>query len=300
MNEADIVRLLTRDHADPRALGFDDDVCVIDGDIVTSTDMLVEDVDFRLRTFSAGDVAHKALAVNLSDLAAAGAVPVGFTLALALPEARVEAKWIDELATALRALAAVEGCALLGGDLSRTDGPIVIALSVFGKADRVLRRRVGSVGDRLCVSGELGAAAAGLAILERGVVGDEWARLRGKQRRPSPRVAHGRALAANEACLGAIDLSDGLAADLPRLLPEGLGAALDLSALPIAADTRRAAEMLGVDPVSLATSGGEDFELLCVLRAGAPVPAGFTAIGEIVRGAGTPLAAGFDHFVTPG
>lgn len=285
MNERDIVALLTRGHSDPRALGFDDDVCVIKDGLVCSTDMLIEDVDFRLRTFSPEDVAHKAIAVNVSDLAAAGASFTGYTLAMAVPE-HIDQAWLEAFSRGLYG-------PLLGGDLSKTSGPLCITVTVFGETKRLLRRRVGEVGDRICMSGELGAAAAGLMLLERGGEGAE--RLKLKQRRPTPLLELGQQLSANPACLGAMDLSDGLAADLPRLLPRGLGALI--ARLPIAADTRA---VLGDD--LLAARGGEDFELLCVVRRGAALPAGLTDIGEITADSafrladGRPLGAGFDHF----
>lgn len=287
MNEADIVRLLTRGSDDPRALGFDDDVSIVDGAIVTSVDMLVEDVDFRLRTFSAQDVAHKALAVNVSDLAAAGAAPTGTLLALALPS-RVDDAWIEAFAAGWLEATRAWKCPLLGGDLSKTGGPITLAVTVFGRAATPVRRRGGAVGDLLCVSGELGAAAAGLLLLERDVVGFD--RLKTKQRRPTPRLD-----LSLQGALAAIDLSDGLAADLPRLLPRGVHARLDLATLPIADDTRAAAAALGVDPIALATRGGEDFELLAVFPRAAKVPTGFTRIGELAA-EGTDLGSGFDHF----
>jgi thiamine-monophosphate kinase len=286
VNERDIVALLTRGHSDPRALGFDDDVCVIKDGLVCSTDMLIENVDFRLTTFSPEDVARKAIAVNVSDLAAAGASFTGYTLAMAVPP-HIDRAWLEAFSAGL------EG-PLLGGDLSRTAGPLCITVTVFGETKRLLRRRVGAVGDRICMSGELGAAAAGLLLLEQGGEGE---RLKLKQRRPTPRLDLGQALSANPACLGAMDLSDGLAADLPRLLPRGLGATL--APLPIADDTRA---VLGPDAELLAARGGEDFELLCILRRDAPLPSGFTEIGEITADPalrlcdGRLLGPGFDHF----
>lgn len=293
MNEADIVRILTRGHGHARALGFDDDVAVVDGSIVASADMLVEDVDFRLKTFTAADIAHKALAVNLSDLAAAGASPGGFLLCLALPMT-IGREWLETFSTALHEGATVAQCPLLGGDLSKTIGPMVINVTVFGKTPRLLRRRVGAVGDTLAVSGELGAAAAGFRLLEDDVAG--YDRLKLKQRRPQARLDLAVSLAQNQDCASCIDLSDGLAADLPRLLPKGLSARIDFDALPIAADTRAAARALKVAPERLALSGGEDFELLCVFKRGAGMPQGFTAIGEIVASGGTELGEAFDHF----
>ncbi len=302
-SERDIIALFAG--GDPRALGLDDDVCQVgEGGLVCSADMLVEDVDFRRRTFTPEDVAWKALGAALSDLAAAGATPTGFLSALALPA--LPEGWIERFAHGLNEAAARYACPLLGGDLSRTPGALTVALTVFGRAERLLRRRQTRVGDVLLVSGELGAAAAGLAALERG---DDVPRLIAKQRRPVPQLALGRFLAARPEVRGAMDLSDGLGADLPRFLGAGQGAALDAAALPIAPDTRAAC----ADAPALAVTGGEDFELLlsadpalapALVSDAASAGHHLTAIGLVTAAAditldGGPLPFGFDHWGVP-
>ncbi len=298
MDEASALRLLVSGHTDARALGFDDDAAVVSltGQTVISQDMLVEDVDFRRATFSAEDIGHKALAVNLSDLAAMGAVPLGFMQAIALPPELGEA-WLSGYARGVLGLATRYRCPLWGGDLSRGE-KITISITAFGATDKPLRRRTAQVGDRLQVSGVLGAAAAGLALLESGEGGP--AALLLAQRRPEPQVLLGERLAQTPGVRGAMDLSDGLAADLPRFLPAGFGACLEAAHLPMPSELR-------TDPRALrfALSGGEDFVLLAAMAPDVAV-SGFTDIGSVdgtgqfrVRlpdGREAPLGAGFDHF----
>ena len=294
MDERSAVELLTHGHRDPRALGFADDAAML-GDLVVSQDMLVEDVDFRRRSFSAEDIGHKALAVNLSDLAAMGAQPVGFLQALALPT-DIDEAWLRGYARGVQALSERYACALLGGDLSRGSA-IVISITVFGRAPKPLRRREARLGDRLCVGGALGSAAAGLAALEAGR--QEPVALIRAQRRPEPQLALGQALAANPAVHGAMDLSDGLAADLPRFLSPGLGACVDEARLPIAP------ELIGdTRATAWALRGGEDYVLLAAVAPGVAVP-GLIDIGVVddsgayrVRyrtGAELALGEGFDQ-----
>jgi thiamine-monophosphate kinase len=300
MHEKDIISLFRG--RDPRALDFDDDVCLLDDHgLVCSTDMVVEDVDFRMRTFSPEDIAYKALAVALSDLAAAGATPIGFVSALAfgaLPD-----DFMQAFSLSLKACAKAWNCALLGGDISKTQGPFVATMTVFGRTERVLRRRQTKVGDALLVSGELGAAAAGLRALEANL---EWPRLVRKQRRPEPRLSLGAFLAQQPSVRGAMDLSDGLAADLPRFVKAGQGGWLKSERLPIADDTRAHCD----DALSLAVRGGEDFELLCACSASQAESLiadakrqGHTlsVIGEVTADSvfrldDANLGEGFDHF----
>lgn len=294
MNERMAVELLTNGHRDPRALGFIDDAALV-GDLVVSQDMLVEDVDFRRRTFSAADIGHKALAVNLSDLAAMGAHPVGFVQALALPQ-DIDETWLRDYAAGVRALSERTGCVLLGGDLSG-GASIVISITVLGRTATPLRRGLARAGDRLCVGGVLGSAAAGLAALEGGYAAP--AALLLAQRRPEPQLALGLTLAAHPSVHGAMDVSDGLAADLPRFLPHGLGACLEEARLPVAP------ELVGdARATAWALRGGEDYVLLAAVAPGVSVP-GLFDIGSVDttgvlrwrdrQGAEHPLGAGFDH-----
>ncbi|MEZ0310831.1 MAG: thiamine-phosphate kinase [Myxococcota bacterium] len=274
---------------------------------VLTTDMLVEDVDFRLAWATWSDIGHKAAAVNLSDLAAMGARPRGLLLSLALrPDIHV-----DDVMALVRTLAQVGaryGAPLVGGDLSKIDGPVVASVTAIGEVDpkRALRRYGGRVGDLVLVSGALGGAAAGLAALQAGIATP----LRKRQLRPTPNVALGVALAKSRLVQSAADISDGLARDALHVAPRGAGVAIDAEALPIDRGVVELAARLGEDPLRLAAAGGEDFELVLavapknVVRVQALArrhQCRLTVVGKIVKKSGVslgrvPALTAFDHF----
>jgi thiamine-monophosphate kinase len=278
-----------------------------------STDMLVEG-----RHFFAGEdprrLGHKSLAVNLSDLAAMGARPVAFTLALALPAA--EPDWLAGFAAGLFALADAHDCELIGGDT--TKGPLNICITVFGEvtAGQALRRDAALPGDDIWVSGTLGDARLALAGLRNEVTlapTDQEAAGH-RLHLPSPRVALGLLLAQQGIGRAAIDISDGLVGDLGHILARsGTGATLDVDTLP-------AGPVLALQDITLrrafTAAGGDDYELCftadpsqraAVLHAGAACGTPVTRIGRIEPAPGLRLVdahgqavvlqvAGFDHF----
>jgi thiamine-monophosphate kinase len=321
-----IARFFAREGRPGRALlGIGDDCALLapdpEGAIAVSTDMLVEGRHF----FSDVDPAalgHKALAVNLSDLAAMGARPTGFTLALALPA--VDERWLAAFAGGMFALADAHGCELVGGDTTR--GPLNVCITVFGAVppETALRRDRARPGDDVWVSGELGAAAWAVARrLSTDGAGPEGAAetprvARERLDRPEPRVALGLAL--RGVADAAIDLSDGLAGDIGHVLGRSasahgaaLGATLTWPAVPVhpvlagLADARR---------VALALSGGDDYELLFtghpdrradIAAIGRTLGLKLSRIGRIdaepglrlLAADGRPMrihARGFDHF----
>ena len=240
------------------ALGVGDDAALLPsgaGATVACCDLLVEDVDFRRGWASFADVGHKAAAVNLSDLAAMGATGRGLLLALALG---ADERLGDVLALvrALHATGRRYGAPLVGGDLSYTKGPMVVSVTAFGEVRPPgLRRHGGRSGDVLAVCGPLGAARAGLAILE-GELGrgawqaTPWARaLVRRQLRPTPQLAAGALLATLEGVRAATDLSDGLMQDAAHLCGPRCGAVIEATALPLARGlvlaAARAAEVRG-------------------------------------------------------
>ena len=298
------------------ALGIGDDCALLelppDRQLAVSTDMLVEGRHF-LPGAEPRALGHKALAVNLSDLAAMGAQPLGFTLALALPAA--DPQWLAPFAAGLLALAEASGIALIGGDT--TAGPLNLCITVFGQLPRgqALRRSGARSGDLLWVSGTPGEARLALGqLLGAWQLADaELATCAPRLHQPTPRLALGLAL--RGVASAAIDLSDGLLGDLGHLLDaSGVGCRLDADALP-------ASPALAAQPLArrrlCQLAGGDDYELLftapaaasaAVLAAAAASATPVACIGTIEAaaglrlhdGAGRPLDpaafAGFDHF----
>lgn len=234
---------------------------------VLTTDIVIEGVHFDRRWSSLADVGWKALAVNLSDLAAMGATPSVALLSLGLPPGTTPAD-VDALLEGFLALAARERVTLAGGNLSRSPGPLVVDVTAIGhvRPRRMLTRGGGHGGDALYVTGTLGSARAGLQkLVARGPAGDDP--LIESHRRPEPRTRIGRLLGGNRAASACMDLSDGLA-DAVRQMAEasGLGARIDADALPIDPAAAAWFESAGCDPVMEALSGGDDFELLFSVR----------------------------------
>jgi thiamine-monophosphate kinase len=280
-------------------------------DLVAVTDTLVEGLHFPLGS-PAESIGHRALAVNLSDVAAMGGTPAWALLALSLP--RPDADWLRAFADGFSRLASAHDVALVGGDT--TGGSLSVTVQVLGfvPTGQGLRRSGGQPGDCVCVSGTPGDAAAGLAIeLGRSAPGGlDQAWLRDRFLFPQPRVALGTALRGwASAC---IDVSDGLAADLGKLAAaSGCGARIDAARLPLSPALMR---VYGIDGgVQTALGGGDDYELCFAVPAArmagfaAACPAerhGWRAIGSLQPGAGveilrgdsvTPFTGkGFDHF----
>jgi thiamine-monophosphate kinase len=301
------------------ALGIGDDCALLapspGTQIAISSDMLVEGRHF----FPNADprmLGHKCLAVNLSDLAAMGATPSAFTLALSLPGA--DPAWLEAFSRGLFELADAFGCELIGGDT--TKGPLNICITIFGELapGHALRRDAARPGDDIWISGTLGDARLALAAYRNeyalDAAGLQAASLR--MHMPAPRVALGRALAADRLAHAAIDISDGLVGDLGHILAASkAGATLNLDALP-------AGPVLALQPEALRRSfcaaGGDDYELCfsapaarrdAILAAAADAATPVTLVGRIdaapglrlVDGAGSPLAlqlTGFDHFTS--
>lgn len=271
--------------------GIGDDCAVTRGDDGTlrlcTTDMLVEEVHFRLRDLSAAELGRKALAVNLSDIAAMGGWALDAYVAVALPAA-LDGRFLAELEGGMADLAAEHGLAVLGGDTTRSPGPLVLSITVIGAAEqgKVLLRSGARPGDRLYVSGPLGDSAAGLHALTQGHGDDdELARpLIARHLAPRARLELGRRLAQSGAARAAMDLSDGLSTDLPRLLAaSSVSARVDAERVPLSAALKRYCEREELDPLALALHGGEDYELLLSGDAGlAQRVEGLIEIGEIL------------------
>ncbi len=296
-------------------LGVGDDAALIlpaaPSELALSTDMLVEGTHFLPGT-DAADLGHKALAVNLSDLAAMGARARFALLALAMPQ--VSDTWLAGFSGAFLALAAKHGVELIGGDTTR--GPLNICVSVVGEVPpgAALRRSGARAGDEVWVSGTLGDAALGLAVARDGLVLEPAYKQHclARLNRPQPRLELGLAL--RGLASSAIDVSDGLVADLGHIAERsGLGACLRWESLPLSAALQALPDQ-GLRQ-RLALAGGDDYELCFTAtpRAAGPIEAlglrlglRLTRVGSMVEGqgvgvesAGQPLVVlqgGYDHF----
>lgn len=226
--------------------------------LAVSTDTLVAGIHF-LKTIDPADLGYKALAVNLSDLAAMGADPAWVSLALTLPE--VDTDWLEAFSDSLFEQLNYYGMQLIGGDTTR--GPLSMTLTIQGliPIDRALTRSGACVGDWIFVTGSLGDSAAGLAVLLEQLIVENAAHrdlLLQRHLRPTPRILQGQAL--RGLATSAIDISDGLISDLKHVLTaSGCGARLDLDALPISAALLAAVD--NEQALKWALTGGEDYEL---------------------------------------
>ncbi|HET6852646.1 MAG TPA: thiamine-phosphate kinase [Pyrinomonadaceae bacterium] len=259
--------------------GIGDDAAVIRNtegrETVITADLLVEDIDFRRTTTPPYLLGHKALAVSLSDIAAMGARPLWSLVSVGVPDDVWQTDFVERLYDGLLELANRYGVRLIGGDTSRTTDNIVIDSIVTGEcaAGMSVKRSGAKPGDHIFVTGSLGAAAAGLRLIERGAhlaeqtLGDDETQkldhILLRQLRPEPRVGWGMVLGEERLATSMIDLSDGLSSDLNHLCEaSGVGALIDSSLLPVDDRVQELCGRRALDPLQLALHGGEDFELL--------------------------------------
>ncbi len=323
MGEFDLIRKYFTRPVQRAALGVGDDCALLQPSagthLAVCSDMLVEGRHF-ISTVDPAKLGHKSLAVNLSDLAACGARPLAFTLALALP--RVDEAWLEGFSRGLLALADAHGCELIGGDT--TQGPLNICITAFGEvpAGQALLRSGARAGADIYASGNLGDARLALEAFRGNVTlsADMFAQCRARMEQPTPRVGLGQAL--RGIATSAIDVSDGLLGDLGHILTSSrVGASIDTAiAMNTLAASRHAdwpANPLTQEQhLEFVLAGGDDYELVftapppardAVARAAGQAGTAVTRIGTVLAESGLrlldargePLArrfASFDHF----
>jgi len=261
-------------------IGIGDDAAVIkasvDADLIACCDLMVENVHFRMEWTPPRLLGRKALAVNLSDVAAMGALPKFAMISIAVPH-KYSREFIDELLIGISELADESGVAIIGGDTSGSSQSLFIDVSVIGECEggRAVTRSGAEIGNKIYVSGSLGASALGLSFLEAGFrlsdvkdLGDTARQALLKHLAPEPKLRLGRALGETGLATAMIDISDGLSTDLNHILEDsGVAAILQASALPIDDIVLSAtASVPAVDPTTLALNGGEEYELLFTVR----------------------------------
>lgn len=282
-SEFDFINSIRQRAASSIITGIGDDAAVFRSnsgkETIVSVDLLIEDIDFRRTTTPPYLLGHKALAVSLSDLAAMGSRPLMALVSIGVPEDVWQTDFVDRMYDGWLDLANRYGVQLIGGDTSRAHEHIVIDSIAIGEcsAGMALKRTGARPGDQIFVTGSLGAAAAGLRLIERGAhlaeqnFGDEDSQKLDhvllRQLRPEPRVGWGIVLGEERLATAMIDISDGLSSDLNHLCESSkVGALIDASLLPI---DERVVELCGrraLDPLQLALHGGEDFELLFTVK----------------------------------
>lgn len=304
--------------------GIGDDCAVIEiagpEYLLVTTDLLVERVHFLIHWATPEIIGAKALAINLSDIAACGGRPVDAFISLAIPE-HIDVEWLDRFYNGIAGLAREHDVNILGGDTTGSRSDLIINLAVTGlvQRDEVLYRHTARAGDVIALTGPIGSSGAGCEILLNLIqlparVADA---LVGSHVNPRPYVKEGRLLASSGCCTAAIDVSDGLSSDLGHLCKEsGIGALIYEDRLPCIPELTMAGAAMGRDPLGWILNGGEDYVLLASIRgdrldevADAMKAQGCALypIGEFVEGAGIVLirsdgtdvpvsAGGWDHF----
>jgi thiamine-monophosphate kinase len=325
--EVALIEVLRQRFGPPPAgviLGIGDDCAAIDAGggeyLLWTVDTLVEGIHFDLSFTSLGQLGWKAMAVNLSDIAAMGGEPRYGLLSLGWPPERDPALAL-ELAEGLAQASGEYHVPIIGGDTVASPGKLALTVSVLGMVPgtQMLRRSGARVGDLIYVTGCLGEAAAGLAVLKEGLEVEPEIKQPVCQAHltPQPQLAAGRLLAKENLATALIDLSDGVATDLFHVCRASrVAARLPAATVPVSARVKTVAALLARDPLELALSGGEDYQLLftsppqqeetllqAFSRAGLPPP---LPLGEIIAGEGVFLAtaqgdqdisgAGYDHF----
>jgi thiamine-monophosphate kinase len=269
LGERRVISKIRRAFSEPRPdilIGIGDDAALVKAprSLLLTTDILVEDEDFRRAVHPPRLLGRKALNVNLSDIAAMGGRPLHALVGMATP-GDIEESWLRQFMAGFRSAAREAGVALVGGDLSQA-GQVMISVTVTGEAKYPVKRNGARPGDEIFVSGTLGDAAQGYRLLEKGGLQGLGRGVRPLLKAfldPVPRLELGALLARRKLASAMIDISDGLSVDLAHICEEsGVGAEIETSRIPRSTALKR----LSKDPLDLALNGGEDFELLFTVR----------------------------------
>jgi thiamine-monophosphate kinase len=243
-----------------------------DMELLLTTDTQEEGVHFRRDWASAEDIGWRCLAVNVSDIAAMGGTPLGAVVALSLPAA-LDVAFVEALYDGMQAVAQRYACPVIGGNISQRADTLSVTITVAGQVPygQSVYRAGAQVGDEIWVTGDLGAAKAGLEVLShpQAVAGLHTAAVLQRYRRPQPRLYEAQYLRQQARLHSLLDISDGLSSDLRHICEaSGVGAELEAAALPLSEDVRQIARALRVDPLLFALHGGEDFELCLTAPSG--------------------------------
>ena len=275
-------------------VGIGDDTAVLAADppLLVAHDMLVEDVHFRWTTHAWADVGHAALAVNLSDIAAMGGEPIAAVVGLACPTDALRSAEVREFYGAMEELAKASGCSIIGGDISRAR-ETVVGVTVIGRMPHGLApvlRSGARPGQVVCVTGRLGRSAAGRLLLDDPPAhpGPHDPELIAAHKRPAPRLAAGLGLA-RAGVSAMMDISDGLCLDAERMaLASGVCITIELDQVPIGEGVGAVANDAGIDATELASTGGEDYELLVAIDPELMSAPGIDLVSVGTVGAGAP------------
>lgn len=267
--------------ADDVLLGVGDDAAVLRpaGDVVVTTDMLVDGIHFRQNWSPAFQIGRKAVAVNVSDVESMGAVPSSIVMALGLPE-DAELEWVRELAAGVRDEAGRAGVSLVGGDTARAREVVITVTAIGNLGGRAPVTRAGArETDVVAVAGRLGWAGAGLTVLQRGFGSPK--ELVAEQQCPS--VPYGQGIVASQAgATSMVDVSDGLLADLGHVCAaSGVGMDLATANFDLPDPIQRVSAATGVSPWNFILAGGEDHALAATFPAGTELPAGWRRVGVV-------------------
>ena len=286
----DFIRSHFPDH--DGTIGIGDDCAVMpsgEGELLFSTDLLMEGVHFLRNESSPEDVGWKAAAVNLSDIAAMGGTPVATFLSIALPK-DAQGEWAERFIKGYTDISRQYDVPLLGGDTTSSLRDIAVNVGVLGRcpSGRRLMRNGAKVGETIYVTGPLGDSAGGLQAILKGIERTEdVTRLICRHKRPIPRIEAGRILMESGKAGAMMDISDGIGSDLRHIMKaSGVGAVIDLERLPLSPELVSVCKEQGWDIYEMATSGGEDFELMFTAPAGLEneLDIAVYPIGKIVPG----------------